>query len=345
MFRFAVVVCFLGFAAVANAAEAPGNEAVAALAQEVAGKGWIVYSARSDNGTWDLFLSRPDGSSARNITNTPDYEEAAPRFAPNATRILYRRLAKGTQINHDQWGFQGELVISKPDGSTAVAVAGEGEYPWASWSEDGKQLVCLEKKGIKIVDLGTKQVVQELPRKGIYQQLFCSPDGKWFCGTANYQNAAWTVVRMSREDGTLNAVHVFQNCTPDWCPDSEHIIYSSRPGDQKSNNGYGWTQLWMSNGDGTDAQLIYGEEGFHIYGGQLSPDSQYVMFTKCPDDGGGAESKGALMCVMRMADAPTIGGESPELHAKHANTKNGPVLELTFGWEPHWTYENVGTAE
>ena len=42
----------------------------AELAEEVREKGWIVYSARSENGTWDLFLARPDGSQKRNITET-----------------------------------------------------------------------------------------------------------------------------------------------------------------------------------------------------------------------------------------------------------------------------------
>ena len=45
---------------------------VTQLAEEVHNKGWIVFAARGDNGTWDLFLMRPDGSQRRNITNTPD---------------------------------------------------------------------------------------------------------------------------------------------------------------------------------------------------------------------------------------------------------------------------------
>ena len=33
------------------------------LGKEVHGKGWIVYSARTENGDWDLFLIRPDSAS------------------------------------------------------------------------------------------------------------------------------------------------------------------------------------------------------------------------------------------------------------------------------------------
>ena len=96
--------------------QAPQDPRVAELAKEVAGKGWICYGARSDKGDWDLFLMRPDGSGKRNITNTPDFEEAGPRFSPDGTKLLYRRLPHGAAINHDKWGFQGELILANADG-------------------------------------------------------------------------------------------------------------------------------------------------------------------------------------------------------------------------------------
>src|SRR3989442_677510 len=55
------------------------------LAAEVRGKGWIVFPARSDQGDWDLFLMRPDGSQRRALTRTPEWNEAAPQFSPDCT--------------------------------------------------------------------------------------------------------------------------------------------------------------------------------------------------------------------------------------------------------------------
>ena len=66
-----------------------------------------------------------------------------------------------------------------------------------------------------------------------------------------------------------------------------------------------------------------------------------MVFTKCPVDGGGSEQDGALMCIMRLADAPVICGESKDLRKVHPNTKDGPVLELVPGWEPCWTYGEI----
>jgi Tol biopolymer transport system component len=317
------------------------DDKVAQFAREVSGKGWIAYASRGENGTWDLFLMRPDGSARRNITGTPDCEEGGPRFSPDGKKLLYRCYAKGTTIHHDLWGFQGNLMIAEPDGSKPVQVGGDREFPWASWSPDGKQIACLTQKGIQIVDLETKKVVRELPRQGIYQQLFWSPDGQWFCGVANAR-MMWTVVRMHAQTGALNIVHEFQSCTPDWFHDSQHLIFPCRAAGQK---GYGFTQLYLSDGDGREMKLIYGEDGFHIYGGALSPDDKYVLFTRCPQDGGGSEKSGAPICVMRTADAPAVAGPSPALRQAHPEAKDAPVLQLVDGWEPCWTYAEIGAQK
>lgn len=332
------------FLTVAAETSAP-KDAVAQLAKEVADKGWIAYSARSDNGTWDLFLSRPDGTQRRNISNTPDYEEAAARFSHDGKQMLYRRFPKGTVINHDLWGFQGRLVMANADGSNPKVIGEKNEFAWASWSPDNKALLCLTRKAIQIVDIATKNVLRTVPRSGIYQQLFWSPDGKWFTATGNHGGMQWCVVRMNAKTGDVKPVQRFQSCTPDWAPDSKNVIYSSRPADQKVNKGYGWTQLWLSDIEGKHPRLLYGEEGSHIYGGALSPDSRYILFTKSSEDGAGAEKSGGPIHIMRLQDAPTIDGASEELRSVHPDTKDGPVLQISTGWEPCWTYAEILEGE
>lgn len=332
-----VVLCAAQASFGAEAQSRPDPQA-AALAKEVHDKGWIAYSARSPKDDWDLFLCRPDGSDVQNITNTPECSEAAPRFSPDSTKMLYRRFAKETKIDHDKWGFQGELMLANADGSNAAAVGQDGDYPWASWSPDGKQIACLTKKGIQIIDLTTKKVVREIPRKGMYQQLFWSADGKWFCGVTNNLGEMWTVARLDAATGEINAVNTFQNCTPDWFFDSKRVIFSHRP---KGQEGNGWTQLWLADGDGKNRKLIYGEDGLHVYGGATSPDDKYVLCTTSEGDGGGSEKSGAPMHVIRLADTPMITGESKDLRKVHPDTKSGPVLNLPVGWEPHWTYTDV----
>ena len=136
----------------------------------------------------------------------------------------------------------------------------------------------------------------------------------------------------------MNPVSKVDCCTPDWFPDGGQLIFSSRPPGQKGNRGQGWTQLWMADADGRNRRLIYGEEGRHIYGGHISPDGRYALFTGNPQEDGDPQHGGAPMGLVRLSDAPIIGGESKELRALHPSAKRGPALVLPTGWEPCWTF-------
>lgn len=325
-----------------QSAEPGAGDAAKQLAEEVHSKGWIAFSARSENGDWDLFLCRPDGAGLRNLTRTPDYNEAAPQLSRNAERLLFRRLARDERIENNYYGTQGELVISKSDGTGAEVLGARGEYPWASWGPDGKQIACLSIKGISFVDVASRQVLRTLPRKGFFQQLAWSPDGKWLCGVSNSFGASWSIGRMSLASGEANAVSTVNCCTPDWFPDSRGIVFSNRPPGQKANKGYGWTELWTAGGGGQSRRLVYGEEGRHVYGGHVSPDGKYVLFTGNMQENGDPRAAGAPMGLIRLADAPIIVGQSTELRGRHPDVHDGPVLVLPNGWEPCWTYHEIG---
>lgn len=294
--------------------------AQADLGKEVRDKGWVVFGAKSPKGDWDLFVMRPDGSELKNLTNTPDFNEGLPRWSPDGKKLLYRRLPKTERFDNNRHGLQGELMIANADGTGADAVGAAGEHPWASWSPDGKRVACLSPKGVTIVELATKKVVSTLERKGFFQQTTWSPDGKWLAGVANNFDTGWSVARMELATGAVNAVSKVDCCTPDWFPDSRMMIFSRRPGE--------WTQLWMADAEGKQRTAVYSEDGRHCYGGCVSPDGKYVLFTGNKEEDGDASNGGAPMGLMRLRDAPIV---------KHASKPaSGPVLVLPTGWEPHW---------
>ncbi len=311
------------------------------LSDEVRDKGWIVFCSRAEAGDWDLFLCRPDGSDLRNITHTPQYNEAAPQFSRDGRRLLYRRLPRSETISGNRYGEQGQLVFANSDGTGAQVYGANGQYPWASWSPDGRQIACLSIKGISFVDIASKQVVHILERRGFFQQLTWSPDGKWLSGVANSFGTGWSVARMNAQTGEVNAVSRVDCCTPDWFPDDQQIIFSSRPPGQKGNSGQGWTQLWRADAEGKSRGLLYGEDGRHVYGGHVSPDGKYVLFTGNFREDGDPENAGAPMGLLRLADAPIIGGKSDELRTLHPEARSGPVLTLPVGWEPCWTFAEI----
>lgn len=302
---------------------------VAGLAAEVRGLGWIAFSARSDAGDWDLFLMRPDGSARRNLTRTPDTHEFYPLFSRDGRRLLFRRLPRGESIDGNFYGAQGEPVIAKADGTGAVAMGKAGEWPWASWSPDGTQVATLSAKGIAFIDVASGKATRTLPRQGFFQQLTWSPDGRWLSGVSNRFGTEWSVGRLDAQTGAANAVSRLDNCTPDWFPGSDRLVFSNRPGQ--------WTQLWMADADGANPRLLYAEDGRHVYGGHASPDGRHVLFTGNPREDGDPGNRGAPMTLMRVADAPMLGGDDTALRAQHPQARRGPVLILPEGWEPCWT--------
>ncbi len=315
------------------------------LAAEVRTLGWITWAARSPRGDWDLFQMRPDGSQRRALTQTPDWNEAAPQFSRDGRQLLYRRLRRSEVISGNRYGEQGTLMVARSDGTGERLLAAEGELPWASWSPDGREIASLSLKGVAFVEVDTGRVRQVFPRRGFFQQLTWSPDGRWLCGVANSFGTGWSVARLDAVTGEANAVSKVDCCTPDWFPDSQHVIFSNRPPGQKANGGQGWTQLWMAEANGTQRRLVYGEDGRHVYGGHVSPDGRYVIFTGNPAEDGDPEHAGAPMGLMRISDAPLIGGDSTELRALHPTAKCGPVLTLPHGWEPCWTFsDSPGTS-
>ncbi len=320
-----------------GAASPAPHEAVTRLAAEVRGLGWVVYGARSAHGDWDLFACRPDGSAVCPLTRTPEFSESSPQISRDGRRLLYRRVKRDEKFDNNRHGEQGELVVANSDGTSPQVLGGEGEWPWASWSPDGKQVASLSIKGIALIDVATRQVVRKLERKGFFQQVTWSPDGQWLVGVANSYGTGWSIARMKVATGASEAVNRVDCCTPDWFPDSRSVIFSWRPPGQKANKGYGWTQLWMADAEGKSRRLVYGEDGRHVYGGCVSPDGKYALFTGNLQEDGDPGNAGAPMGLMRLSDASIIGGESVELRSLHPGATNGPVLTLPTGWEPCWT--------
>lgn len=317
------------------------QDAVARLAAEVRSLGWIVFGARSTQGDWDLFACRPDGSDVQPLTRTLTFSEFSPQFSRDGRRLLYRRAQSGERLDNNRHGEQGQLVVANADGTNPRTLGQEGDIPWASWSPDGQQVASLSIRGIAIIDLEAGQVTRTLHRKGFFQQLTWSPDGQWLVGVANSYDTGWSIARMNVATGAVEPVNRVDCCTPDWFPDSRRIIFSWRPPKQKSNRGYGWTQLWMIEAEEKAPRLVYGEEGRHVYGGCVSPDGKYALFSGNLQEDGDPGNAGAPMGLMRLSDAPMIGRESSELRALHPGAGSGPVLSLPTGWEPCWTFSEI----
>jgi hypothetical protein len=97
----------------------------------------------------------------------------------------------------------------------------------------------------------------------------------------------------------------------------------------------------MANDDGREKQLLYAEEGRHIYGACAAPDAKYLLFTRSVGDLGAVGNTQTTMAVLRWADTPMLGDESAALRKQFPTAKPARWLDLGPGWEPHWTYREV----
>jgi hypothetical protein len=283
---------------------------------------------------------RPDGSERHALTDTREFNEAGARFSPDGKRLLYYRMPKSEAVDNNTYGTY-ELILADANGKNPVVFG--RDFPWASWSPDGKQLACLTTKGIQIVDVETRKVLRTLPRKGIVEQLVWSPDGKSFTGTANGLGQYWTIGRLLDSDEKINAVSETEryNCTPDWHPDSRHIVYARGIIPKVE----GRAELWMASVDGRDKTMLFAEQGRHIYGACAAPDAKYLLFTRSVKDLGAVGKSQTTMAVVRWADTPMLGDEGAELRKQYPKAKPARWLDLGPGWEPHWTYSEAPAAK
>jgi len=368
--RFARIALMLSAAValmvVGGQAQPGGDAAVQALAKEVAGRGWIAFAAHpleitqgkeiadhGKRGQTDLYFMRPDGSGLRNFTNTPGFSEYGARFSPDSKKMLYRRIPADQRVAHDLWGAAGQLLIANADGSSPRIQGKAGEYPWASWGPKGERIACLYKREgvIRFFSLRDKKQLGEMPRQGIFQQMFWSPDGRRLCGTANVQGRDWNVVSVELATQKLTVLTTDFNCTPDWFrTDANRVICSwrhPRLGAQSRGQAYGSTNLMQATADGKGRTLVYGDYDTHSYFSCLSPDDQYVVFATHPSDGGVSGD----LHILRLKDTPIVTPGFDALKALYPNAKTGPVLDLKLksgglirGFEPHWTYADVAAG-
>jgi Tol biopolymer transport system component len=288
------------------------------LSREVRSMGWIACSAANRAGNWDLWIMRPDGSNRRQITRTRDLHETGVRFSPDGKRMLYYRQPATEPVDNNTYGSS-ELVIANADGSNPVVMG--TNFAWASWGPDSQHISCLSRAGIKVCEIATWKVVRQFPRRDIVSQLVWSPDGRLWVGTANGLGPYWNIGVLNPDSGRITAISETEryNCTPDWCPDSRHVLYARGIIPQQP----GHAELWVGDVQSPKARPLYAEQGSHIYGACASPDGKYILFSRSREDLGIVGE--ISLSIIRWPDQSSSPAEArPER------------LNLGPGWEPHW---------
>ena len=99
--------------------------------------------------------------------------------------------------------------------------------------------------------------------------------------------------------------------------------------------------MWEASLEDAPRQTLYAEEGRHIYGACVSPDTRYLLFTRSVEDLGKVDNSRTTMAIIRRSDTPMIGDDSAGLRQRFPTASTGPRLDLGWGWEPHWTMKPI----
>ena len=199
-----------------------------ALAAELKPKGWIAFSALDRAGR----LGPLPDASRRHPTGAPLTRTA--RHPRGRRSVLARRQEdpllpdpqdRGRRQQHLRDVRPGDRRCRRPERRDS-----RPRFPLGLvGARTGTQLACLDRSGIRIIDVASGKDSGRLPRKGIVQQLVWSPDGHVVRGHGQRAGPLLEHRPAGREDRARSiAVSETEryNCTPDWMPDSRSILYS-----------------------------------------------------------------------------------------------------------------------
>lgn len=271
----------------------------------------VVYETYQD-GNWELFVARADGSEKSNLTRTPDVQELYPHASPDGTKIAFA-VDEG----------QGESKVRNVyymnrDGTERKRVATNARQP--CWNGDGTVLAYLrgESDQFTYTDYATRGVFfyalatgehREHPNGELYHLYnpCWSPDGKWFISTVHAGMGHRHGMLAIEADGQGVYDLEIPGCRPDISPDGKRIAWG--PGDFALRIGdldFSSPQPKVVNA----RDVVTSPKPMKIYHVDWSPDGRYVAFSRGPEhkimgripEIVGVRAKGWDICV---ADAST----------------------------------------
>jgi len=157
------------------------DERVEALAREVRPKGWIVYGARSENGHVGPVPLPAGRSAAAEHLQHGDFEEGArgSRRRPAPALPPHRQ---GTTTTTTSGAFRANWSSPRPTAPIPSRWARTSSSPGPPGRPTASRSPASRSRGSRSSIWSLRRVLRRLPRQGVYQQMYWSPDGKWFCG-------------------------------------------------------------------------------------------------------------------------------------------------------------------
>ena len=283
------------------------------------GEPWIAYTwpRVGGDGKWAIYLMRPDGSDAHELSADVPGEHRRPAWSPDGKKLAF--------VVQDSEHPEGSIWTMNADGSGAALLSGGGaECPVGlfhpAWSPDGTKLaiVCYpdgdDHESVAVLDLATgsiRRLADFTHPDAVDSAPTWSPDGRTIAFEILHYDPTTTfvvgslVATVPVEGGEIHRLtspDLFM-VHPDWRPDgTELVVMNLDPAPQAPSN------LYAIKPDGTGLrQLTHSSIDGHmrIETPRWDPDGTRllvsIVYTTGPDFSFGGE--------VRLASVDEAGGE------------------------------------
>ncbi|MHC4405544.1 MAG: TolB family protein [Planctomycetota bacterium] len=246
--------------------------------------GRIVYETFQD-GNWELYMVRADGSDPVNLTRTPEVNELYPRVSPDGEKVAFV-VDEGQGVSVAR-----NVYVMSLDGTGRTRVAANGRQHF--WNADGAALAYLKgeselfsytdyaTKGVFIYDLATAEH-REHPNRGLHHLYnpCWTPDGKWLLATV-HAGMGYRHGILAIEAGGTNVYNLeIPGCRPDVSPDGKQVAWGAsdwvlRVGDLD----FSGSKPKVTN----VRDVVTSSKPMKVYHVDWSPDGRYLAFSRGPE--------------------------------------------------------------
>jgi len=231
----------------------------------------------------DLYIVNADGTGLKQLTDTAEQDERAPRVSPDGKWFTYN---------------YGDFLVDVK--TLKIRKAGGGYV----WTPDSNSTVTCEKSTLVYTDMATGKTGPRVPVKRQVSIVDLTPDGKWVIfEIRNYLSVPYTIDFMSTDGGDVRKMpnHPIKDgeCHPAFCPDGKWMCWNS-------GGSLGIRKFDPSLPDGTDGKIttLPKEKIGQDPCGRWSHCGRYIAFVKIPHKG--SWKVHSPICIVRVADGETI---------------------------------------